>query len=278
MRAIPTDLRVAPPKRRSAHGTTSARPRLPSAYTARTRILEIHKYGYRYYDPVTGRWPSRDPIEEEGGLNLYGFLDNDGVNWWDLLGMAAGESDCEEGQVKWIEFCVIIKAGESTSEYCTSSYFEAIENQTESVAEDELKRQAEEQFNDEIMDDQYEKDPMKRGLAERGGPNNKKKAGKLMKFLTGRVKGADALGNLIALRGTFSMGMRARWSCCLCADDDVWIWGEPNEHLEWFGGDDGKFGLTYNAFDEEGIAKIFQDYEMAIKDMADVIIDDCNLK
>jgi RHS repeat-associated protein len=27
----------------------------------------FYYYGYRYYDPVTGRWPSRDPIEEEGG-------------------------------------------------------------------------------------------------------------------------------------------------------------------------------------------------------------------
>jgi RHS repeat-associated protein len=45
-------------------------------------------YGYRYYDPVTGRWPSRDPIGEEGGINLYGFVGNDGVNLWDLLGLA----------------------------------------------------------------------------------------------------------------------------------------------------------------------------------------------
>jgi len=45
-------------------------------------------YGYRYYDPVTGRWPSRDPIEEEGGLNLYGFVGNDGVNDVDVLGNA----------------------------------------------------------------------------------------------------------------------------------------------------------------------------------------------
>jgi hypothetical protein len=43
-------------------------------------------YGYRYYDPVTGRWPSRDPIEEQGGVNLYGFVGNNGVNRWDLLG------------------------------------------------------------------------------------------------------------------------------------------------------------------------------------------------
>ena len=31
-------------------------------------------------------WPSRDPIEEEGGVNLYGFVRNDGVDRWDLLG------------------------------------------------------------------------------------------------------------------------------------------------------------------------------------------------
>jgi len=44
-------------------------------------------YGYRYYDPVTGRWPSRDPIEEAGGINLYGFVGNDGVNTADVLGL-----------------------------------------------------------------------------------------------------------------------------------------------------------------------------------------------
>ena len=36
---------------------------------------------------MTGRWPSRDPIEEEGGVNLYAFAGNDGVNGMDLLGM-----------------------------------------------------------------------------------------------------------------------------------------------------------------------------------------------
>jgi RHS repeat-associated protein len=47
----------------------------------------VADYGYRYYDPLTGRWPSRDPIEEEGGLNLYGFVGNEGVNKLDFLGM-----------------------------------------------------------------------------------------------------------------------------------------------------------------------------------------------
>ena len=33
-------------------------------------------YGYRYYDPGTGRWVSRDPIGERGGLNFYAACGN----------------------------------------------------------------------------------------------------------------------------------------------------------------------------------------------------------
>lgn len=46
-------------------------------------------YGYRYYQPSLGRWLGRDPIAEKGGLNLYGFCGNNGVNRWDYLGMWA---------------------------------------------------------------------------------------------------------------------------------------------------------------------------------------------
>lgn len=44
-------------------------------------------YGHRYYDAGTGRWLSRDPAEEEGGINLYGFAGNNSVNSVDLLGL-----------------------------------------------------------------------------------------------------------------------------------------------------------------------------------------------
>jgi RHS repeat-associated protein len=48
--------------------------------------MDVTYYGYRHYDPVTGRWPSRDPIGERGGINLYGFVGNNGVISVDLLG------------------------------------------------------------------------------------------------------------------------------------------------------------------------------------------------
>ncbi len=40
-----------------------------------------------HYEPNIGRWINRDPIAENGGANLYGFVGNDGVNWVDLLGL-----------------------------------------------------------------------------------------------------------------------------------------------------------------------------------------------
>jgi RHS repeat-associated protein len=44
-------------------------------------------YGYRWYDAVAGRWASRDPIEEDGGVNLFGFLYNNTQNKIDILGL-----------------------------------------------------------------------------------------------------------------------------------------------------------------------------------------------
>lgn len=47
----------------------------------------LYNYGYRYYSPSMGRWLNRDPIEENGGVNLYAFVQNDPVNFVDLLGL-----------------------------------------------------------------------------------------------------------------------------------------------------------------------------------------------
>ena len=41
----------------------------------------------RWYDPVTGRWLSKDPIGLNGGLNLYAFCGNDPINYCDFEGL-----------------------------------------------------------------------------------------------------------------------------------------------------------------------------------------------
>ena len=61
-----------------------------SSFTFSTKFLDSETdqpyYGFRYYSAFYGKWLSRDPIDEQGGLNLYGFIENDGPNKWDFLG------------------------------------------------------------------------------------------------------------------------------------------------------------------------------------------------
>jgi len=40
----------------------------------------------RWYDPVTGRWVTRDPIGYAGGANLYGYCGGGPVGWTDPIG------------------------------------------------------------------------------------------------------------------------------------------------------------------------------------------------
>jgi RHS repeat-associated protein len=44
-------------------------------------------YGKRYLKTSTGGWINRDPIEEKGGNNLYCFVANCPVRYWDLIGL-----------------------------------------------------------------------------------------------------------------------------------------------------------------------------------------------
>jgi len=46
----------------------------------------IEYYGYRDYDTASGRWTARDPIAEQGGLNLYGMVGNAPTGKVDVLG------------------------------------------------------------------------------------------------------------------------------------------------------------------------------------------------
>ena len=48
--------------------------------------LDLVYYNYRHYSPSLGRFLSRDPIAEQGGLNLYAFVKNNPVIRWDFRG------------------------------------------------------------------------------------------------------------------------------------------------------------------------------------------------
>ncbi len=50
---------------------------------------KLVRFGFRDYDPETGRWTARDPIGFAGGdSNLYGYVFSDPVNWVDLSGLS----------------------------------------------------------------------------------------------------------------------------------------------------------------------------------------------
>ena len=56
-----------------------------SAY--KDKETQLLYYGYRYYEPGSGMWLSKDPLGENGSLNLYSFLVNNGINAIERLGL-----------------------------------------------------------------------------------------------------------------------------------------------------------------------------------------------
>jgi RHS repeat-associated protein len=70
-------------------------------YDAQTGLIH---YQYRPYAPAIGRWLTRDPLGEAGGMNLYAFVGNNPVNWVDPWGLEL---------ISWTEGEKIIKAGET---------------------------------------------------------------------------------------------------------------------------------------------------------------------
>ena len=64
-------------------------------------LIALHVGGIEqasaFYNPSTGRWLSKDPIEERGGANLYAMVSNDPLNKTDALGLSA--SDMYAGKI-----------------------------------------------------------------------------------------------------------------------------------------------------------------------------------
>ncbi|MBO4315320.1 MAG: RHS repeat-associated core domain-containing protein, partial [Prevotella sp.] len=73
-------------------GTLSQSGSLASFFRHRfsTKYLDVetglYYYGYRFYHPPNLRWLNRDPIEENGGVNIYGFCKNAPMMWSDDIG------------------------------------------------------------------------------------------------------------------------------------------------------------------------------------------------
>jgi RHS repeat-associated protein len=100
---------------------------LTNANVYRFSSKEIHAksgmyyYGYRFYEPHLQRWLNRDPIEERGGINLYGFVGNDPTNYVD-----------PEGEFAWvpiIKFCLAALGAEKAAEWAAELVYSASSTQ-----------------------------------------------------------------------------------------------------------------------------------------------------
>lgn|GEM_PF-6197793 len=89
----------------------------------RTRYYDseswLYYYGYRYYDPSTTKWISKDPLGEAGGWNLTCFCDNDPVNGFDPLGLYGMDMHF------YAVYMVAIMAGQSPNDAWRLAYFSA---------------------------------------------------------------------------------------------------------------------------------------------------------
>ena len=82
---ISPPVRPRPPKPgNSPNPMTSIRLRRLATRAKRVRVAD---YSYRYYDPMTGRWMSRELLGERASLNLMSFICNEPIVGLDVLGL-----------------------------------------------------------------------------------------------------------------------------------------------------------------------------------------------
>jgi len=100
-------------KRLKAAHSAGFRNRKTTILAQKSGVIEY--YADRDYDAASGRWSARDPIGEEGGLNLYGMVGNAPTGRVDLLG-----KECEGWQLPFADFPAN-KPGDCDAEYADCS-------------------------------------------------------------------------------------------------------------------------------------------------------------
>jgi RHS repeat-associated protein len=91
-----------PPTRAGKNPAQTAKPHRVAKSPPSKTASGMRYYGFRYYNPTTGRWLSRDPIGEKGGLNLYGMVRNNPLSFVDILGLACCDTKTVDEGEKWL--------------------------------------------------------------------------------------------------------------------------------------------------------------------------------
>ncbi|MGL5667935.1 MAG: RHS repeat-associated core domain-containing protein [Shewanella sp.] len=64
----------------------------PFGYSTKRSDFEsgLVYFGYRFYSPNLKRWLNRDPLQEQGGINLYAYINGDPLGYIDPDGRSSG--------------------------------------------------------------------------------------------------------------------------------------------------------------------------------------------
>jgi RHS repeat-associated protein len=93
----------------------------------RDEVTGLHQMGYRWYNPVLGRWLSRDPIGLDGGVNLLTALGNSPLSNNDPIGLEVnaysneGEKMTLSDSRELLRYLITRKAG-SIRKLCISGH------------------------------------------------------------------------------------------------------------------------------------------------------------
>jgi RHS repeat-associated protein len=74
---------------------------------------------FRDYDPAIGRYIQSDPIGLAGGMNVYGYVENNPLVYFDFYGLAAATCENSDDKEKGIQKCLNSRYG---SLYTVASY------------------------------------------------------------------------------------------------------------------------------------------------------------
>ena len=128
-----------------------------------------------FYNPQTGCWPSRDPIGELGGINLYGYVGNNPIDAVDRFGLHPEvELDVAMAQGGVELVTELLETGEGLSEeeiavarqWLQQKAEQAFAKQCKRLSEKELKKLWKDKIHEikDLIKKQFREEIKKRGF------------------------------------------------------------------------------------------------------------------
>jgi len=190
-------------------------------------------------------WPNRDPLEELGGPNIYGFIYNKSQSWGDVLGAYPIPWEPGVDPSGWDRE----NLDDTIAELCKRrDYSDSIDGKNSSYLQqgiDELMRELEGRCEneDDVGYSRYSLVAVSYGPTETEIPKYaelpakflmKGSIKKICEFTSKGVNRMDAAGFIRSMNGAFKVAISGTYSCCICENgsggDAVYKWTDPSDY------------------------------------------------